>query len=256
MSTVAPRATLAPATNASDLPFADGGGLVVLVDPGRSSPEDAFQLSRRAAAAGVSGFLIGDSFGRGGAITSHVAALRAGAPSLPVVQFPASADDLSADVDAVLFLVLVSGRNPRYLIEEQVRAVPFFERHPRVRAVSTAYLLIDGGRESAVQHVSQTTPLAAHDVEQIAAHVVAGRLMGLHATYLEAGSGAARPVSAHVVEAVRAATSGPLLVGGGITTPRAARSAREAGADYVVVGTLFERERSASLDDFASAARA
>jgi putative glycerol-1-phosphate prenyltransferase len=227
----------------------------VLIDPGRSSPADAYALSSRAADAGVSGLLIGDSLGRGGAITSHVAAMRGGAPNLSIVQFPSSADDLSADVDAVLFLVLVSGRNPRYLIEEQVRAVPFFERHPRVRAVSTAYLLVDGGRESAVEHVSRTTPLAPRDVDGIVAHVKAARLIGLHATYLEAGSGAMQPVSRRVIESARLATNGPLIVGGGIVTPAAALAAREAGADYVVVGTLFEREPSAAIEALASAAR-
>jgi phosphoglycerol geranylgeranyltransferase len=246
----------AGAIDAARLPFDARGGLVVLVDPGRTSPDDAFALACRASDAGASGLLIGDSLGRGGAIASHVSAMRAGAPGLSIVQFPASADDLSPDVDAVLFLVLLSGRNPRYLIEEQVRAVPFFERHPGVRAVSTAYLLIDGGRESAVEHVSQTEPLAADDVDRIAAHVKAGRLMGLRATYLEAGSGATRRVSTSVIQAARRATDGPLLVGGGIDTPSAAMAAREAGADYVVVGTLLEREPFASLDALANAARA
>jgi geranylgeranylglyceryl phosphate synthase family protein len=238
------------------LPFDERGGLVVLVDPGRTSPDEAFALAGRAAAAGIAGFLIGDSLGRGGEIAAHVAAMRVGAAGVPIVQFPASADDLSPDVDAVLFLVLLSGRNPRYLVDEQVRAVPFFERHPRVGAISTAYLLIDGGRESAVEHVSGTEPLMADDVERIAAHVKAGRLMGLHATYLEAGSGATRRVSRRVIEAARRATAGPLFVGGGVDTPSAALAAREAGADYVVVGTLLEREPYAPLDAFASAARA
>lgn len=244
------------AIDAARVPFDERGGLLVLIDPGRTSPDDARTLSRRAGEAGVAGFLIGDSLGRGGAIAAHVAAMRSGAPSLPIVQFPASADDLSPDVDAVLFLVLLSGRNARYLIEEQVRAVPFFERHPHVAAVSTAYLLIDGGRESAVEHVSQTEPLAADDVGRIAAHVKAGRLMGLHATYLEAGSGATRRVSSRVIQAARRATDGPLFVGGGIDTPSAARAAREAGADFVVVGTVLEREPVASVEALASAARA
>ena len=240
----------------SPLPFGAHGGLVVLIDPGRTAPDESLALARRARDAGVAGFLIGDSLGRGGAIATHVAAMRAAAPGVPIVQFPASADDLSPEVDAVLFLVLLSGRNPRYLVEEQVRAVPFFERHAHVRPVSTAYLLIDGGRESAVEHVSQTAPLAADDVDAIAAHVTAGQIMGLHATYLEAGSGARQAVSARVIEAARLATTGPLIVGGGIGTPNAALAARAAGADYVVVGTLLEREPSAPLEALASAARA
>jgi phosphoglycerol geranylgeranyltransferase len=247
---------MAARANARTLPFDPHGGLVVLVDPGRSSPDEAHTLASRAADAGACGLLIGDSLGRGASVSAHVAAIRSGAPRLPIVQFPASADDLSADVDAVLFLVLVSGRNPRYLVEEQVRAVPFFERHPNVGAISTAYVLIDGGRESTVEHVSGTEPLPAHDVDSIAAHVVAGQLMGMHATYLEAGSGAVQRVSARVIQSARGKTDGPLIVGGGIDNAAAVHEARQAGADYVVVGTLFERDPAAPVDALAIAARA
>ncbi len=238
------------------LPFDERGGLVVLVDPGRSTPDDAWALAARAADAGACGFLVGDSLGSCATVAAHIAAIRRGAPDLPIVQFPASADDLTPEADAVLFLVLVSGRNPRYLIDEQVRAAPFFDRHPAVRAVSTAYLLVDGGRESCVEHVSRTEPLAAEDAELIAAHVKAGQLIGMHVTYLEAGSGAAQPVSARVIRAARASTDGPLMVGGGITTAALAREARDAGADYVVVGSLFERDRETDMQPIAAAARA
>jgi len=227
----------------------------VLVDPGRSTPDDARSLAERAAAGGACGFLVGDSLGVRETISAHVAAIRRGAPEVPIVQFPASADDLTPDVDAILFLVLVSGRNPRYLIDEQVRAASFFDRHPDVRAVSTAYLLIDGGRESAVERVSGTTPLAMEDASVVAAHVKAGQLMGMHATYLEAGSGAVNAVSTGVIRAARDATNGPLIVGGGIVTAARARDARDAGADYVVVGSLFERDPSADVRLMAAAAR-
>jgi phosphoglycerol geranylgeranyltransferase len=246
-----------PCTSAGPvtLPFDERGGLIVLVDPGRSTPHDARALAERAAMGGACGFLVGDSLGVRETISTHVAAIRRGAPEVPIVQFPASADDLTPDVDAILFLVLVSGRNPRYLIDEQVRAAPFFDRHPDVRAVSTAYMLIDGGRESAVERVSGTTPLAMGDASVIAAHVKAGQLMGMHATYLEAGSGAAQPVSARVIRAAREATRGPLIVGGGIVTADRARDARDAGADYVVVGSLFERDPAADVRPLAAAAR-
>ncbi len=236
------------------LPFDERGGLVVLIDPGRTAAPDAGALAARAADGGACGFLLGDSLGRGGDLSAHIDALRGAAPHLPIVQFPASASELSVGVDAVLFLTLLSGRNPRYLVEEHVLAVDFFDRHPHVLAVSTAYLLIDGGRRSSVELVTGTRPLAA-DAEIVAAHVKAGRLMGMRATYLEAGSGAAHPVPPSVVAAARAASRAPLFVGGGVTTPAAARAAREAGADYVVVGTLFERESAAVVRTLATAAR-
>lgn len=240
----------------SVIPFEPRGGLVVLIDPGRSSPDEAMALSARAADAGACGILIGDSFGGARNVRQHVAAVRAGAPHLGVVQFPATADELNADVDAVLFLVLVSGRNARYLIGEQLRAVTFFDAHPEVPAISTAYVLIDGGQVSSVERVTRTQPLPADDPHGIATHVKAGRLMGMHATYLEAGSGAVHPVNASVIALAREATDGPLIVGGGITAASAARDARAAGADYVVVGTLFERDPLAAIRTLAAAARA
>jgi geranylgeranylglyceryl phosphate synthase family protein len=238
------------------LPFDERGGLIVLIDPGRSTADDAFAIASRAADGGACGFLVGDSLGEGDRVSEHVAAIRAGSGGAPVVQFPASAADLNEDVDAVLFLVLVSGRNPRYLIEEQLAAVPFFERHAHVAAVSTAYVLIDGGRVSSVERVTSTRPLSSDDVASISRHVRAGQLMGMHATYLEAGSGATSPVGPRAIEAARKATTGPMLVGGGITTEQAARDARAAGADYVVVGTLFERDRTTIVHALADAARA
>ena len=147
---------------------------------------------------------------------------------------------LTDQVDLVLFLSLVSGRNPQYLIEEHVRAVPFFERHP-VPTLSTAYILIDGGRLTSVEAVSQTRPLPADKPELAAAHAMAARLIGMQAIYLEAGSGAPRPVPVDVIRACRKGAPGLIVfVGGGIRTPEQALGAREAGAEFVVVGTAVE----------------
>ena len=242
-------------TIAPRFPFDDRGGLVVLVDPGRVSPPAARDVAGRAADGGACGFLVGDSLGRGGDLAAHVEAIRAEAPDLPVVQFPASASELSADVDAVLFLVLLSGRDPRYLVEEQVRAANFFDRHPHVAAISTAYLLIDGGRRSSVEAVTGTRPLPT-DADVVSAHVKAGRLMGMQATYLEAGSGAICAVPPGVVAAARLASDAPLFVGGGVRDASTARALRDAGADYVVVGTLFEQEPATAVHPLAAASRA
>ena len=231
-------------------------GLAVLVDPGRCRAEAAEELARRAAGEGAALLLLGNSFGE--APCADVArALRRGAgDALPVVQFPATAAQLVPDVHAVLLLSLVSGRNPQYLIEEHVRAVPFFARHPGVECVSTAYVLVDGGRVTSVEAVSQSRPLPADKPELVAAHVRAAALIGMTATYLEAGSGAGRPVAPDLVAAARAASSGPLFVGGGVRDAHEVRAARAAGADFVVVGTLFERESARAVRDLAMAARA
>ena len=147
---------------------------------------------------------------------------------------------LTDEVDLVLFLSLVSGRNAQYLIEEHVRAVPFLQRHP-VATLSTGYILVDGGHVTSVEAVSQTRPLPADKPELAAAHATAAKLIGMQAIYLDAGSGAPRAVGVEVIRACRAAVPGlPLFVGGGIRRPEQARTARLAGADFVVIGTALE----------------
>ncbi len=220
----------------------DGQGLLVLVDPVRTSGAEAARIGRAAKAAGVRGLLIGSSFD-GAAQTHEVArALRENAPGIPVALFPGSAMQLTDQVDLVLFLSLVSGRNPQYLIEEHVRAVPYLQQHP-VPTLSTAYILIDGGRVTSVESVSQTRPLPADKPELAAAHATAAQLIGMQAVYLEAGSGAV--------------PQRPLFVGGGIRTPAQARAARQAGADFVVIGTVVEEQPQGGggLEAFVEAVR-
>mgnify|MGYP001549161413 FL=1 len=215
-------------------------GLAVLIDPDRTSAARAEELARRAEGEGAALLLLGNSFGPAGEGGELAARIKRAAPDLPLVQFPAMASQLDAEVDAVLLLSLVSGRNAQYLIEEHVRAVPFFERHPDVQAISTAYCLVDGGHVTSVESVSQTRPLPADKPEVAAADLRAAALIGMHAAYLDAGSGASRAVSSAVVRAARGAWIGPLLVGGGIRGADAVRAARDAGADLVVVGGVFE----------------
>ncbi len=230
------------------------GGLAVLVDPARTNPRDAEEVARRASGEGARALLLGNSFGDDLRASEVARGLRRGADGIPLLQFPATASQLVPDVDTVLLLSLVSGRNAQYLIEEHVRAVPFFERHPEVAVLSTAYCLIDGGHVTSVEAVSQTRPLPADKPELVAAHVRAAMLIGMQAVYLDAGSGASRSVSPSLIAAARSATSGTLFVGGGLRSAASVRAAREAGADYVVVGTLFERDGTRAIRELAEAA--
>ena len=232
----------------------DRGGLAILVDPGRTSPDVAYEVALRAAGEGAAALMVGNSFGAHDA-SAVARELRRGAGGLPVLQFPATAAQLVEEVDAVLLLSLVSGRNAQYLVEEHVRSVPFFDRHPHVQAVSTAYLLVDGGTVTSVEAVSQTRPLPSDKPELVYAHVRAAALIGMRATYLDAGSGARRPVTSDLVRAAREATAGPLFVGGGVRGADGVREARAAGADFVVVGTVVERDGARRVRELASAAR-
>ncbi len=228
-------------------------GLCVLIDPERTPSAAAADLARSAEAAGVAALLLGTSYD-GLARTGEVAAALKRATTLPLLLFPGSAAQLVPDVDAVLLLSLVSGRNPQYLIEEHVRAVPFFQRHP-VPTISTAYILVDGGRVTAVEAVSQTRPLPADKPEIAAAHAVAGRMIGMAAVYLDAGSGAATPVCPSLIRAVRQAVSLPIFVGGGMRSAEQVCAARAAGADFVVVGNAIEDGGAGAIGRLVAAIR-
>ncbi len=259
-----------PAHDSSDAPPAGSGrassatailerlrerapGLCVLVDPERTAPADAAKLAAVAEAEGAAALMIGTSFD-GADHTAEAAAAIRRATRLPLLLFPGSAAQLVTDVDAVLLLSLVSGRNAQYLIEEHVRAVPFFRRHA-VPAISTAYILVDGGRVTAVESVSQTRPLPADKPEIAVAHAVAAGMIGMSAVYLDAGSGAAVPVAPAVIRAVREAVRLPLFVGGGMRTARQVCEARTAGADFIVVGGAIEDGGAGALRELVAALR-
>jgi phosphoglycerol geranylgeranyltransferase len=163
--------------------------------------------------------------------------------TLPVIIFPGSYKQVNAHADALLFLSLLSGRNPEYLIGQQVKAIPHL-MNLDLEVIPTAYLLIDGGNESAVARVSETKPMRQDDVEAIVNTVIAGAYMGAKLVYLEAGSGALYPVNTNIIRSIRKAIDLPLIVGGGIRTVEQVEKIKKAGADMIVMGTAFESYRS------------
>jgi len=160
---------------------------------------------------------------------------------LPVIIFPGDINQVSSSADAILFLSLISGRNPDYLIEKQVQAVPKL-LNTGLEVISTGYMLIESGAISAVERVSKTVPLSSHDLLTITHTAKAGELLGMKMIYLEAGSGALSPISTEIIKAVKQCLNIPLIVGGGLRTPGQLQDAYEAGADLVVVGTAFEQD--------------
>lgn len=159
--------------------------------------------------------------------------------SVPVVMFPGDVSQFADNVDALLFLTLASGRNTKYLIEQHINAAPLIKK-TGVETIPTGYILIDGGKLTAVERVSHTTPYSAEDVNLIANTALACQLLGHKMVYLEAGSGANHPVPQNVIRTIRKTIDIPLIVGGGIKTPEMMQCAFEAGADLVVVGNHIE----------------
>jgi putative glycerol-1-phosphate prenyltransferase len=162
---------------------------------------------------------------------------------IPVILFPGHYSQITSHADAILFLSLISGRNPEYLISQQVKAVPMIKRSG-LEVIPTGYILIDGGKESSVQKISETEPIKPLDLEEITHTACAGMYMGKKIIYLEAGSGALAPVSASIIKSVKENISIPLIVGGGIRSENEMRRAFENGADLVVIGTAFEENNN------------
>lgn len=160
---------------------------------------------------------------------------------LPMLLFPGNPSQVSQEADGILFLQLLSGRNSDYLIEYQIDAVPLIEQ-TKLEVISTGYLLIESGSETAVERVSKTKPLSRSNIEYIAQTAKAGEFIGNKLIYLEAGSGAQNAVSLEIIKNVSRRISVPLLVGGGIRSKQQIDSAFEAGADMVVIGTAFEND--------------
>lgn len=158
---------------------------------------------------------------------------------LPVFLFPGDHNQISDVADAILFLSLISGRNPEYLIGQQVKSVAKL-RNTSLEIIPTGYILIDGGNESAVERVSNTEPIPQFKVNTIVDTALAGQYSGKKLIYLEAGSGARIPVSEEIIAAVKKAIDIPLIVGGGIRTTEQQKKAYEAGVDMLVMGTHFE----------------
>ena len=159
--------------------------------------------------------------------------------TVPIVLFPGNAAQFTPEADAILYLSLLSGRNPEYLVDQQIRSARAIH-DSSVRSIPTAYILIDGGVETSTMKVTGTKPLDPSDLQTIVDTCIAAELMGKKAIYLEAGSGALHPVPVEVIQAVRSVTSLTLIVGGGIRTPEAVHVAHVAGADIVVIGNHFE----------------
>jgi len=216
-----------------------GTAHIVLVDPDRTNATRARDLARECAEAGVDALLFGSStpFERDPAPVLE--ALRAGAPDLPVIQFPGSAAQLRPDVDATFFLSLLSGRDPRFLIEEQVKGAPLLLEWG-VEAVAVGYLLVGPRAGLSVERVTGTTPLPTEPVDAVVRHAQAAACLGMAAIYLEAGSGAAAPVPAPLVHAVARAVPISVIVGGGIRHPADAAALAAAGSRFLVTGSIHE----------------
>ena len=216
--------------------------LAILLDPDKTSLDKLSEITTRIENLKANFIFVGGSFVENGITDLFVKKLKKHT-KLPVVLFPGDFSQLTNHADALLFLSLLSGRNPEYLIEQQIKSVPFL-KNSSLEIIPTGYILIDGGTNSSVLKMSNTKPISQENSSLAVDTAVAGMYKGNQLIYLEAGSGAKFPVNFRLISAVKQHISIPLIVGGGIKTKEQLHNAYENGADLVVIGTAFENNAS------------
>lgn len=229
-----------------------GAGYLLLIDPDNIDPKKLPAFIREATKAGTDAFLVGGSLMLSNEFDKTLKTIKENTKA-PVIIFPGGVSQVSSKADAILFLLLISGRNPDYLIGNQVNAAPIIKRM-ELEAISTGYMLIEGGNVTSAEFMSNTKPIPREKPDIAVAHALAAELIGLKLLYLEAGSGAKQSVPDAMIKKVSKYCSLPVIVGGGIRTPEEAKNKVKAGASFIVTGTIIEENSHSSvIQEFASA---
>ncbi|MEN3323370.1 geranylgeranylglyceryl/heptaprenylglyceryl phosphate synthase [Mariniflexile soesokkakense] len=216
--------------------------LAVLIDPDKFSIKNTKNFIARVNASIITHIFVGGSTVETGVTNILVAKIKK-QTKLPVILFPGDVTQITNHADGLLFLSLISGRNPDYLIGKHVESISIL-RKTKLEIISTGYILVENGKKTAVQRVTHTQPMNRAAIQNIIDTAKAGELLGMKWIYLEAGSGAKHPVTTAIINAVKQELQIPLIVGGGIKSQQQLFDAYNAGADLVVIGTAFENNES------------
>ena len=207
-------------------------------DPAKLTVENAKVIARKLQDAGTDAFLIGGSTGVTTESLDAITIAVREETGLPTIYFPSDVHAISDEVDAMLFMSIINSNNPKYITHYHAKAAPYVKMLG-IQTIPMAYIVVEPGMT--VGRVSEAKLIPRDDVEAAAGFAIAAQLLGMQLVYLEAGSGADRPVPPEMIETVKMNIDVPLIVGGGIRTPEAAAAAREAGADIIVTGTFVEQ---------------
>ena len=213
----------------------------VLVDPDKSTEPSLAGLIAAAVAADVDYFFVGGSLVVSHHLDACVQQIKQSC-SIPVLLFPGSPSQITKRGDALLYLSLISGRNADLLIGQHVISAPFV-RASGLETIATGYMVIDGGVPTTVSYISNATPIPADKADIAMCTAMAGEMLGHKIIYMDAGSGAKKPVSESLISAVAQQVAVPVVVGGGIRDAERAYLSCKAGADIIVVGNAIERKR-------------
>lgn len=220
-------------------------GLAILIDPDKAGLEHVLRLLRLAEACEVDYLFVGGSLVSSQDIQRLVPLLKTHS-QIPVVLFPGSTHQVVTEADAILFLSLISGRNADLLIGKQVEAAPLLKKSS-LEVISTGYMLIESGRLTTANYITQTMPIPANKPDIAVSTALAGELLGMKVIYMDGGSGAEYAIQTEMIEAVSNHLDIPLIIGGGIRNAEEAQRVWQAGADVIVIGSALEQDPSGSL---------
>jgi len=218
----------------------DNAAHLTLIDPDKQEPEEAGEIASQVSETDTDGIMIGGSTRAGGELLDQTVLQIKKRTDLPVILFPASEAGVSRHADAIFFMSLLNSEDPRYIIGAQVRGAPLVKKFG-LEPLPMAYLIVEPG--GAASRVGNAKPIPRDDPDLAVAYALAAQYLGMRFVYLEAGSGAEKPVPLEIVEKVSAATDVTLIVGGGIRTPEAAADRVKAGAHIIVTGTIVEEAK-------------
>ncbi len=222
------------------IPQQKGGGFILLVDPDKLPMEQIPERIPQAIEHGVDVIFIGGTFLFQQEFDPFVKVIKQAAAHVPVILFPGSIFQLSPHADALLYLSLISSRNPEFLIGNQVQAAPLVWKMG-LETIPCAYIMVESGKLTSAAFLSNSHPIPRDKPDVAVAHALAAQYLGMKLIYLEAGSGAQYSVPEEMITAVNQAVALPIVVGGGIRTPEDAARKISAGADFIVVGNYFEK---------------
>jgi len=217
-------------------------GALALIDPDIKNDGTLAEIVEKINQSGFDAILVGGSLILDNNFDNRIDFIKKNT-KLPVIIFPGSSKQLSGKADAILFLSLLSGRNPQYLIGEHVESAPVIYSLG-LETIPTGYILLDGGSRTSVEIISNTIPLPMNKVDIILAHALAGQYLGNKFIFLECGSGASNHASTTIIETLSERLDIPIIVGGGITDASSANAIANAGAKFIVVGTHIENGAS------------
>lgn len=214
----------------------------VLIDPDKQNVRELLEIVKICNNSDVDFFFVGGSIITHGDMQKTTRLIKENSTK-PIIIFPGNPDQISKYADAILFLSLISGRNPEFLIGHQVTAAPIIQKTD-LEVIPTGYLLVDCGTTTTAIYVSDTNPIPHNNAKIAANTALAGEYLGLNLTYIDGGSGAKKCISNEMISKTKAVKNGPLIIGGGIRTPQAAKEIYKAGADIIIVGNGAEENKN------------